>query len=226
MKSIILYVLIDWTIICFLWRHTNNQEWKSSRFRSLWERKKKKVEISPSRIECQSETREEVKEGWKLEGRPLVYDLAAWGLWVYTAEAAGWCSPLGRVQIKQRVKQEKMGKANKHGLGCRWANALTSFHTAQVLIYYPYPRIVSHLTLLQRDFVPRSEVKGVDRGFMLFINLLSPILALRLSFHISFFSLRMGLKRYVNPETPHVIFRGSELGLQHMHGVGLLCWYN
>lgn len=162
-----------------------------------------KKKISRSRIECQSETREEVKEGWKLEGRPLVYDLAAWGLWVYTAEAAGWCSPLGRVQIKQRVKQKKkkMGKANKHGLGCRWANALTSFHTAQVLIYYPYPRIVSHLTLLQRDFVPRSEVKGVDRGFMLFINLLSPILALRLSFHISFFSLRMGLKRYVNPET-------------------------
>lgn len=115
-----------------------------------------------------------------------------------------------------------MGKANKHGLGCRWANALTSFHTAQVLIYYPYPRIVSHLTLLQRDFVPRSEVKGVDRGFMLFINLLSPILALRLSFHISFFSLRMGLKRYVNPETLHVIFRGSELGLQHMHCVDII----
>lgn len=106
MKSIILYVLIDWTIICFLWRHTNNQEWKSSWFRSLWERKKK-VEISRSRIECQSETCEEVKEGWKLEGRPLVYDLAAWGLWVYTAEATGWCSPLGRVQIKQRVKQKK-----------------------------------------------------------------------------------------------------------------------
>lgn len=112
MKSIILYVLIDRTIICFLWRLEiqNNQEWKSWWFRSLWERKKKKVEISPSRNECQSETREEVNEGWKLEGRQFVYDLAAWGLWVYTAEAAGWCSPLGRVQIKQRVKQKKWEK--------------------------------------------------------------------------------------------------------------------
>lgn len=81
----------------------------------------------------------------------------------------------------------------------------TSFHTAQVLIYYPYPCIVSHLTLLQRDFVPRNQLKGVDRAFMLFINLLSPILALRLSFDISFFSLRMCLKRYVNPETLRVI---------------------
>lgn len=57
--------------------------------------------------ELRTETREEVTEGWKLEGEQFVYDLAAWGLWVYTAEPAGWCSPLDGVQIKQQKRKSK-----------------------------------------------------------------------------------------------------------------------
>lgn len=120
---------------------------------------------------------------------------------MYTAEPADLMPPPWTAFRSSKELHKNKG-GGKHGLGCRWANMLTSFHTAQVLIYYPYPRIVSQLTLLQRDLVPRNKVKGVDRGFMLFINLLSPILPLRLSSHISLISLRMGLKQYVNPEKP------------------------
>lgn len=129
--------------------------------------------------------------------------LAAWGVKVYTAEPGVDVTLFA--PSKSVEEFSKMGKPNKQrGLSLQMGRraGLSTKHKSSfiTLILVLCPAWHSYTKIPQRDFMPRSEFKDVDWGFMLFINLLSLILAPRLSFHISFFALRTGLKRYVNSE--------------------------
>lgn len=129
--------------------------------------------------------------------------LSAWGVKVYTAEPGVDVSLLASSRSVEEFS--KMGKPNKQrGLSLQMGRraGLSTKHKSSfiTLILALCPAWHSYTEIPQRDFMPRSEFKDVDWGFMLFINLLSLILAPRLSFHISFFALRTGLRRYVNSE--------------------------